>query len=69
MIPGTLLYVYLGAGARNLADLSSGKLQGGATEYWLFLLGLGATVLLTLLASRMASRATSDPANDPDLKE
>ena len=61
MIPGTLLYVYLGAGARNLTDLSSGKLEGGATERWLFYLGLGATALLTLFVSRIASRAATDP--------
>ncbi|HEX4667728.1 MAG TPA: TVP38/TMEM64 family protein [Chthoniobacterales bacterium] len=55
MLPGTLLYAYLGAIGR--AGLSGGK--GGRTPLeWTFLgLGLTATIVVTVFVSRVAKKA------------
>src|SRR5690606_26313087 len=57
MAPGTLLYVYYGQVAGDLAGVAAGSADRGA-EYWLFLaIGLIATVVVTLFVTRIARRA------------
>ena len=36
MLPGTVMYVYLGSAAKNLADLAAGKVEGGTGQQALF---------------------------------
>jgi len=55
MIPGTLLYVYLGSAAQNLAEVFSGEVGGGTN--WLLYVGLAATLVLTVLITRFATQA------------
>jgi uncharacterized membrane protein YdjX (TVP38/TMEM64 family) len=57
MIPGTLLYVYLGSIASNLTSIFAGDLAQLPASSWLFYLGLGATVLLTVAITRIATKA------------
>jgi len=57
MLPGTLLYVYLGAGARTLAETATGRVGGGAWGGALFAAGLVATAAATWLVTRSARRA------------
>jgi len=57
MLPGTILYVYLGTTAKNVAELLSGKVTGGVGQRLLFVVGLLATVLVTVLVTQMARRA------------
>jgi uncharacterized membrane protein YdjX (TVP38/TMEM64 family) len=55
MLPATVLYVYIGSAAMDLAQLSSGELQGGMTGRALFVAGLVATLVLTVLITRKAT--------------
>ncbi len=59
MVPGTVMYVYLGSLAGTLTDL--GVKEGGRTrtsaEWALYLVGLIATVAVTVVITRIARRA------------
>jgi uncharacterized membrane protein YdjX (TVP38/TMEM64 family) len=58
MIPGTLLYVYYGALAGEVAKLAGGGGVARGPGYWAVLgLGLAATLLVTTLVTRLARRA------------
>ena len=57
MIPGTLLYVYLGSIASNLTSIFAGDLVDLPASNWLFYLGLVATAVLTIAITRIATRA------------
>jgi uncharacterized membrane protein YdjX (TVP38/TMEM64 family) len=57
MIPGTLLYVYLGSIAQNLTALLNGELAESPVGNTLLYLGLAATLALTILITRFASGA------------
>ncbi len=60
MLPGTVLYVYLGSAVKNVADLASGNYEGGPAQKWLFFAGLLATVVVTVLVTRVAKRALDE---------
>jgi len=66
MLPGTVMYVYLGSAAKNLADLAAGKVEGGTGQQALFGVGLLATVAVTVAVTRVAKRALT--AVVPDVK-
>lgn len=58
MLPGTLLYVYYGKVAGDVAALAAGAgVQRGAGYYLVLGLGLLATVALTIYVTRLARRA------------
>jgi uncharacterized membrane protein YdjX (TVP38/TMEM64 family) len=58
MLPGTLLYVYYGAVAGEVAALAGGAATAkGAGTYALWAVGLVATVALTAFVTRIAQRA------------
>ena len=56
MLPGTVLYVYVGSLVTSLTQVFHGEVETGLGGRVLFVLGLIATVLMTLLLTRMASR-------------
>ena len=60
MFPGTVMYVYLGSAAKNLTELASGNIAGGTGRQILFGFGLAATILLTVLVTRMAQKAMKE---------
>ena len=60
MIPGTLLYVYLGSVASNLTSLLNGDLAQSQYGAWLFYAGLAATLVLTIFITRLASQALNN---------
>lgn len=60
MLPGTILYVYLGAVAGNLTDLLAGKVEGGFAQQAILFAGLAATVVVTVLVTRIARQALAD---------
>lgn len=63
MLPGTFLYVYLGATVGDLALLTSGAApDAGAAGWVLKLVGLFATVVVTVLVTRAARRALAENA-------
>lgn len=61
MIPGILLYVYLGALAGDLARLGTAPPATSPTLEWIFrLLGLLATIAVTLYITRIARKALAE---------
>jgi uncharacterized membrane protein YdjX (TVP38/TMEM64 family) len=61
MIPGTILYVYYGKVAGEVAALAGGTgVERGAEYYLVLALGLVATVIATVIVTRMAKRALNE---------
>ena len=60
MLPGTLLYVYLGSAVTSLAALGNDRGPGGTAQQILYWAGLGATVVVTLFITRIARRALAE---------
>ena len=54
MLPGTLLYVYAGSVAANLAQVLAGDVKTGAAGNVLLVVGLLATVAVTVVVTRVA---------------
>jgi len=66
MLPGTLLYVYSGKLAGDVAALAGGAAPAQGAGYWALLaLGLVATLLVTVLITRTARRALAQSAAAP----
>ncbi|GIW40771.1 MAG: hypothetical protein KatS3mg076_1348 [Candidatus Binatia bacterium] len=57
MIPGTLMYVYLGSLVTSLTELAAGRPAGGPLERAFYFGGLVATVVVTVYVTRVARRA------------
>lgn len=57
MLPGTVMYVYLGSLAGTLATLGADAPARGALQWTLYGLGLVATVAVTVVVTRLAKRA------------
>jgi uncharacterized membrane protein YdjX (TVP38/TMEM64 family) len=60
MLPGTIMYAYLGSAAKSLATLLSGEAPRSAGQQVLFALGLVATVAVTIIVTRTARRALNE---------
>jgi uncharacterized membrane protein YdjX (TVP38/TMEM64 family) len=66
MLPGTLLYVYYGHAAGSLAEAAGGHIRKG-TAYWVSLgIGLAATLLVTTIITRLASKALKQQIGEPE---
>jgi uncharacterized membrane protein YdjX (TVP38/TMEM64 family) len=57
MLPGSVLYVYLGSLAGDLATLGAGERVRTPAEWTLYVIGLFATVAVTLYVTRLARGA------------
>lgn len=57
MFPGTVMFVYLGSAMESLASLAAGDVKPSLGRDILFYIGLGATVIVTVLITRMSRRA------------
>jgi uncharacterized membrane protein YdjX (TVP38/TMEM64 family) len=57
MLPGTVMYVYFGAGLRSLADVAAGKVDAGRAGQIFFWLGLAATMAVAVFVTRLARKA------------
>jgi len=61
MLPGTLMYVYLGAIGGDVAAVAGGANAGRSTAEWaLLVVGLAATVAVTVSITRIARRALAE---------
>jgi len=60
MLPASVLYVYLGALAGDLANLNAASPRRTPSEWALFGVGLLATVAVTLYVTRLARQALKD---------
>jgi uncharacterized membrane protein YdjX (TVP38/TMEM64 family) len=65
MMPGTLLYVYIGtAGKAAVAAAAGGQMVKYGWQYWTFMsVGLAATVIVTIWVSRIARDALRKTAS------
>jgi uncharacterized membrane protein YdjX (TVP38/TMEM64 family) len=66
MLPATLLYVYWGKVAGDVAALAGGvELDRGPADYAVWILGLAATIVATAMVTRIARRALAEATGDP----
>ncbi len=63
MMPGTLMYVYLGSIAGDLASAGVGRAQRSPAEWALYAVGLVATIVVTVFVTRLARRALDKRAH------
>jgi len=67
MLPGTLLYVYYGKVAGEVAALAGGEPVQRDLAYWVVMaLGLAATIAVTVLVTRTARRALREETGSSD---
>lgn len=60
MIPGTVMYVYIGSLAGDLASLGAGGRERTAGEWVLYGIGFLATIAVTVVVTRLARKALAD---------
>jgi pyruvate/2-oxoglutarate dehydrogenase complex dihydrolipoamide dehydrogenase (E3) component/uncharacterized membrane protein YdjX (TVP38/TMEM64 family) len=65
MLPGTVMYVYLGTTLKTLADLAAGNVPTSVGQQVLFGAGLVATVAVTVLITRLARKALQEAIPPP----
>ena len=63
MMPGTLMYVYLGSIAGDLAGAGLGRAHRTPAEWALYGVGLAATIAVTIFVTRLARRALDSRAH------
>jgi uncharacterized membrane protein YdjX (TVP38/TMEM64 family) len=66
MLPGTIVYVYLGTLALDLTQLSTGSLQNGIANRSLLVGGFIATVVLAILIAKKATQALNRHLDDSE---
>ena len=69
MMPGTVLYVYLGSVGSDLTALFAGDIQSGDFGGWLFYLGLVATLVLTIVITRIATKTLNERLDEQGVEQ
>ncbi len=64
MLPGTIMYVYLGSLISSLSGLAAGHTSGGTVQQVFYFAGLVATVLVTIYVTRIARRALAEATTE-----
>ena len=68
MIPGTIMYVYIGSLAGNLATIGTETNQANPIAQWTIrIIGFIATVAVTLYVTKIAKKALNESVLSPDL--
>lgn len=57
MLPGTILYVYLGSAAQSLAAVAAGETPPSLAEQAFFWVGLGLALVVAIFVTRVARKA------------
>lgn len=65
MLPGTALYVYIGALAGDLAGIGSRGAERAPLEWLFYGVGLAATLAATVIVTRIARKALAASADSP----
>ncbi|MDB2645844.1 TVP38/TMEM64 family protein [Pseudomonadales bacterium] len=60
MMPGTLLFVYIGSIAENITGILSGQIESLPASNWLFYGGLIATLVLTIVITRISTKTLNE---------
>lgn len=66
MIPGTIMYVYFGSLAGNLATLGTNVPQNSMLQWVIRIVGLIATLAVTIYVTKIARKALEDSISDTD---
>lgn len=69
MLPGTVMYVYLGSLVTSAAEIAGGSREKSPAELALYGLGLLATVSVTVYVTRIARRALREAVELPSPRE
>lgn len=64
MLPGTLMYVYLGSLITNVSELAAGRTSGGDIQQLFYFAGLVATIAVSVYVTRIARRALAEVTED-----
>lgn len=65
MLPGTLMYIYLGSLATSLSEAASGQTRGeGPWQTVLYVAGLIATIVVTIVITKIAKNALKEQLRD-----
>ena len=57
MLPGTIMFVYFGAGLRSFTDVASGKIETGMTGLIFFWVGMAAAIVVAIFIAGVARKA------------
>jgi pyruvate/2-oxoglutarate dehydrogenase complex dihydrolipoamide dehydrogenase (E3) component/uncharacterized membrane protein YdjX (TVP38/TMEM64 family) len=60
MIPGIVMYVYLGSLLTSVSEIAAGGASGGTAKHVLTFVGFAATVAVTVVVTRLARRALDE---------
>ncbi len=66
MLPGTMMYVYLGSAARSLAETASGDAAARPVAQAFFYVGLALAVVVSVVVARIARKALSEIVGDDE---
>ena len=69
MLPGTLMYVYLGSAAQSVTALAAGNVQRSGGQQALFATGLAATIIVVTIVTRTARRMLKGIVRTPESAE
>ncbi|MGB5592751.1 MAG: TVP38/TMEM64 family protein [Crocosphaera sp.] len=67
MMPGTIMYVYIGSLIGNIATLGAGGREKTPLEWGLYIVGLIATVLVSIYVTKVAKKALSNQIEEPSV--
>lgn len=69
MMPGTVMYVYIGSLAGDLASIGAETAKAPSTARWIInIVAFIATVLVTVYVTKIARKALSEKINEPEPK-
>lgn len=69
MLPGTVMYVYIGTGVGSLARLAAGEIERTTAQRVAFWVGLVIAVAVALLVARIATRALKKEVGEEHIEE
>jgi pyruvate/2-oxoglutarate dehydrogenase complex dihydrolipoamide dehydrogenase (E3) component/uncharacterized membrane protein YdjX (TVP38/TMEM64 family) len=65
MLPGTIMYVYLGSLITSLSELAAGRTSDSVAQQIFYFAGLAVTVVVTVYVTRVARRALAEATEEP----
>ena len=64
MLPGTVMYIYFGSAAKNLADVASGRAAAHPATQVFFYLGLALAAVVSVVVARIARSALAEAVGE-----